>query len=100
MTFEEMRDRLTNIQNQSAQTKMLNSILICFAEIKSQQEVIIKIQNKLNELIQAFNSKENDAETVNTDIEEDKPQEDIIDDFTDSAKSPIESEENNVYQLY
>ncbi len=34
MTIEEMRDKLTNIQNESSQTKILNAILTCYSEIK------------------------------------------------------------------
>lgn len=65
MTFEEMKQRLTSIQNDSAETKMLNSILICFAEIKNLEKGLVDTQNKINEIINALNSTKESAETVN-----------------------------------
>ena len=51
MTIEEMRDHLTQIQNESFQTKVLNSILTCYAEIKAQENALVEMQKKINEII-------------------------------------------------
>ena len=92
MTFEEMKQRLTNIQNDSAETKMLNSILICFAEIKNLEASLVDTQNKINEIVNILNSTKENAETVNTEIKEDNSQSDPIEQSTGSADSPKESE--------
>lgn len=60
MTIEEMRDHLTQIQNESFQTKVLNSILTCYAEIKAQENALVEMQKKINEIIGILN-----AETTN-----------------------------------
>ena len=67
MTIEEMTKHLTQIQNETAQTKILNAILACYAEIKNHEKAIIELQQKINEIIKVLNkyeAKEN-AETVN-----------------------------------
>lgn len=92
MTFEEMKQRLTSIQNDSAETKMLNSILICFAEIKNLEKGLVDTQNKINEIINALNSTKENAETVNTEIKEDNSQSNPIEQSTGSADSSNESE--------
>lgn len=65
MTIEEMRDHLTKIQNESFQTKILNAILTCYAETKNQEQAIVEMQNKINEIISILNSGKKNAETVN-----------------------------------
>ena len=60
MTIEEMRDHLTQIQNESFQTKVLNSILTCYAEIKTQENALIEMQKKINKIIGILS-----AETAN-----------------------------------
>lgn len=57
MTIEEMRDHLTQIQNESFQTKVLNSILTCYAEIKAQENALVEMQKKINEIISILNAK-------------------------------------------
>ena len=51
MTIEEMRDHLTQIQNESFQTKVLNSILTCYAEIKHKKMHQQKCKRKLMKLL-------------------------------------------------
>ena len=73
MTIDDMVKHLTNIQNQTFETKILNSILTCFAEIKNIEERLVETQNKVNELIAFLNNatKQEDAETINS--QEDAP---------------------------
>ena len=67
MTIDDMVKHLTNIQNQTFETKILNSILTCFAEIKNIEERLVETQNKVNELIAFLNNttKQENAETIN-----------------------------------
>ena len=74
MTLDEMKDLLTQIQNESSQTKILNAILTCYAEIKGLERGLVKTQQAINQIIKVLNNskaKENIAETVNP--EEDAP---------------------------
>lgn len=75
MTIEEMKNHLTQIQNESVQTqtKMLNAILTSYAEIKNLEIKVIELQEKINEIITFLNkvTVKEDAETVNP--EEDAP---------------------------
>lgn len=73
MTIDDMVKHLTNIQNQTFETKILNSILTCFAEIKNIEERLVETQNKVNELIAFLNNatKQENAETINS--QEDAP---------------------------
>ena len=74
MTIDEMKDQLTQIQNESSQTKILNAILTCYAEIKGLERGLIETQQAVNQIIKVLNNseaKENIAETVNP--EEDAP---------------------------
>lgn len=68
MTIDDMVKHLTNIQNQTFETKILNSILTCFAEIKNIEERLVETQNKVNELIAFLNNatKQENAETINS----------------------------------
>ena len=67
MTIEEMRDKLTNIQNESSQTKILNAILTCYSEIKILEQKLFQTQKTVNQIITLINNstKKEDAETVN-----------------------------------
>ena len=62
MTIEEMRDHLTQIQNESFQTKVLNSILTCYAEIKAQENALVEMQKKINEIIIILSAETNNAQ--------------------------------------
>lgn len=68
MTMDDMVKYLTNIQNQTFETKILNSILTCFAEIKNIEERLVETQNIVKELIAFLNNatKQEDAETINS----------------------------------
>ena len=73
MTIEEMKNHLTQIQNESAQTKILNTILTSYAEIKNLEIKVMELQEKVNEIITFLNkvTVKEDAETINP--EEDAP---------------------------
>lgn len=73
MTIEEMRDKLTNIQNESAQTKILNAILTCYSEIKILEQKLFQTQKTVNQIITLINNstEKEDAKTVNS--QEDAP---------------------------
>ena len=73
MTIEEMRDHLTQIQNESFQTKVLNSILTCYAEIKAQENALVEMQKKINEIIGILNKETTNAQE-DTLINEPDPQ--------------------------
>lgn len=62
MTIEEMQKELTQLHNEQFETKILNIILNIYAEIKGQEEAIIELQQKVNEIIKLLNN----AEPVNT----------------------------------
>lgn len=68
MTIEEMRDKLTNIQNESSQTKILNAILTCYSEIKILEQKLFQTQKIVNQIITLINNstKSEDAKTVNS----------------------------------
>lgn len=69
MTIDEMKDQLTQIQNESSQTKILNAILTCYAEIKGLEKGLIETQQAVNQIIKVLNNseaKEDIAETVNS----------------------------------
>lgn len=73
MTIEEMKAHLTQIQNESFQTKILNAILTCYAEIKTLENDLVETQKVINQIIEIINSSttQESAETVNP--EEDAP---------------------------
>lgn len=73
MTIEEMRDKLTNIQNESSQTKILNAILTCYSEIKILEQKLFQTQKIVNQIITLINNstKREGAKTVN--FQEDAP---------------------------
>lgn len=71
ISIEEMRNFLTGIQNESSQTKILNSILTCFTEIKRLEERIDVLSAKVDQI----------AEALNHDIKEDTIQSEPIDDY-------------------
>lgn len=69
MTLDEMKDQLTQIQNESSQTKILNAILTCYAEIKGLEKGLIETQQAVNQIIKVLNNseaKDDIAETVNS----------------------------------
>lgn len=61
ISIEEMKNFLTSIQNESSQTKILNSVLTCFTEIKRLEERIDVLSAKVNQI----------AETLNPEVSED-----------------------------
>ena len=96
MNAEEFKERLEQIQNESSQTKLLNSILILANEIDTIGKHLEEMETKLNEVIDMVNSAEEkdnkeqeaevlsgevieDADPVNTDITEDVIEAEVID---------------------
>lgn len=80
MSLDQMKEFLTSIQNECAQTRILNAILVCYQDQKKLEEAIIAIQNKINEIINVINMR--DAEALNPEIKEDNPQEDLTSTYT------------------
>ena len=89
MTTQEMQKYLSNLQNDRFQTKILNVILTIYAEQKQLEGLVIELQQKVNEIISNWNVEiegEN-AEALNSEIEEDSSQEDLVVEDTGSADS-------------
>lgn len=90
MTIDEMSSYLNQIQNSSPQTKILSAILTCFQEVKQLEGLVIELQKKVNQIIGNWNTEiegVKNAEALNSDIEEDTHEEDIIDELTVPADS-------------
>ena len=86
MTFDDMKEYLNKIQNDSAQTKTLNAILACYQQVKILEQLVIDLQKKVNEIINEWNEQVT-AEALNSDIEEDTPEWDAINEATVPADS-------------
>ena len=89
MTTQEMQKYLSNLQNDRFQTKILNVILTIYAEQKQLEGLVSELQQKVNEIISNWNVEiegEN-AEALNSEIEEDSSQEDLVVEDTGSADS-------------
>ena len=92
MTVQQMQKYLSQLQNDRYETKVLNAILTCFVEIKQLESVVIDLQKKTNEIIKNWNSEiegVQDAEALNNDMQEDAPQEGIIEEDTGSAAQEV-----------
>ena len=63
---------------------MLNAILSCFEEIENIKVELNETREKVNEVIKNWNE---NAETINNDIEEDVKVEDIIKEDSDALKN-------------
>lgn len=72
MSFEEMQTFLSNIQAERPETKMMNAILTCYQDIDQLKKMVIELQEKVNEIIENWNVKIENAAPVNQ-------EEDIID---------------------
>lgn len=75
MNLESMRSFLIKTQEESFQTRVLNSILTCFEEIENIKVELKETREKVNEVIENWNES---AETVNDDIQEDINVEDAL----------------------
>ena len=75
MDLESMKSFLIKTQEESFQTRILNSILTCFEEIENIKIELKEIREKVNEVIENWNE---NAETVNNDIQEDDEVEDAL----------------------
>ena len=89
MTVQDMQKYLSNLQNDRYQTKVLNAILTCFSETKQLERLVIELQQKVNEIITNLNTKIEGADALNNDIQEDTPQEDLIEEDTGSAVQEV-----------
>lgn len=85
MTTKEMQNFLQEISNNRFQTKVLNAILSCFELSKMNEKRIQKLEEKVNELISAYNkengqvpAQEESAEALNYEMQEDSVKQDII----------------------
>lgn len=87
MTIDEMTKVLTKISSQCFETKVLNVILTQYNEIKNLEKRVEGLEVKVNEIIENWNTEiegEN-AEALNSDIQEDNSQEDLFYEDTDSS---------------
>lgn len=84
MDLESMRSFLIKAQEESFQTKVLNAILSCFEEIENVKVELKETREKINEVIENWNE---NAETVNNDIEEDVEVEDIVEENSDALEN-------------
>lgn len=75
MDLESIRSFLIKTQQESFQTRVLNSILTCFEEIENIKIELNETREKVNEVIKNWNE---NAETINDDIEEDVEVEDAL----------------------
>ena len=75
MDLESMRSFLIKAQEESFQTRVLNAILSCFEEIENVKVELKETREKVNEVIENWNE---NAETVNNDIQEDDEVEDAL----------------------
>ena len=75
MDLENIRNFLIKTQQESFQTRVLNAILSCFEEIENIKVELNETREKVNEVIKNWNE---NAETVNNDIEEDDEVEDAL----------------------
>ena len=71
MTIDEMKNYLSQIQASMLETKILNAILAQQEEIEMLKTVSAELQEKVNEIINAWNT----AAALNSDIQEDKEEE-------------------------
>lgn len=65
MNFEEMQTFLSNIQAERPETKMMNAILTCYQDIDQLKIMVIELQEKVNEIIENWNVKIENAAPVN-----------------------------------
>ena len=72
MSFEEMQTFLSNVQAERPETKIMNAILTCYQDIDQLKKMVIELQEKVNEIIENWNVKIENAAPVNE-------EEDIID---------------------
>ena len=89
MTIDEMTKVLTKISSQCFETKILNVILTQYNEIKNLEKRVEGLEAKVNEIIENWNTEiegEN-AEALNSEIEEDNSQEEPIVEDTGAAIS-------------
>lgn len=75
MDLENIRNFLIKTQQESFQTRVLNAILSCFEEIENIKVELNETREKVNEVIKNWNE---NAETVNDDIQEDINVEDAL----------------------
>lgn len=75
-----MQDYLTQAQNNKYETKILNAIFTCFTETKNLEKTVIELLQEVKKLKIIQN-----AETLNSDIQEDTLQEGTINKDTGSA---------------
>lgn len=89
MDFEKMKEYLSSIQQNSFETKVLSAILTCYEQVCAMRESLIETQQKMNEIIAEINE---DAETTNSDIQEDTPEEAPVkpDPASDNALEEVE----------
>lgn len=91
MNFEDIKNYLIKIQQESFQTKILNAILSCFEQIEALKSFNNQTRDKINEIIDVINK---NAETVNNDIQEDVEKEKIVEEDGDALEDePPHTEE-------
>ena len=91
---EDIKDLLLKAQQQTFQHKMMNIIYTLGEELAAQGNAIVKLQDKMNQIINELNQQEEieDAEALNHDIQEDVIEADVIDEYTGAALSQEDKE--------
>lgn len=79
MTFEDMQKFLNKVQQEKAETKIMNALLTCYQQVKNLEAVVIELQKKVNEIISNWNTKIEGAAPV-------KQEEDTINNYIAAAK--------------
>lgn len=75
MDLQQMTEYLNNIQQERFETKALNAILACFEEISRLKEALVETQEKMNEIIEEINGKEETETSQVVEVEAEEVQE-------------------------
>lgn len=75
MDLQQMTEYLNNIQQERFETKVLNAILTCFEEISRLKEALVETQEKMNEIIEEINGKEETETSQVVEVEAEEVQE-------------------------
>lgn len=87
MTFEEMQSFLNGIQAEKTQTKIMNALLSCYQQVKTLENLVIELQEKVNQIAKNWNE---EIEGVSEDDIEDANIQEII----EENAAPVQQEED------
>lgn len=89
MTFEEMQSFLNGIQAEKTQTKIMNALLSCYQQVKTLENLVIELQEKVNQIAKNWNE---EIEGVSEDDIEDASIQEII----EENAAPVQQEEDAI----